>query len=275
MCLLAMSITMPAAADFRIQGGGGGYNLAPVTSDVPDPGSFLITGSSPADDTDVQFHLHGTYADAWHNWTNDMYFRADASTGEIGTALLSHTNASGPSRTGPYSYIDVTMRDTFHVDPGGGFGEGDPVEINFLADWTGHILLQGLPSGGSYVHYRARLQFGGVILAELNSVNNSNYPPMDLIVNRLLNETISVNVGDVLTVRQYISFDLNGSEYSGVIPSGDNNLDFLNTGWAGLGYAPGYEGLNIWSDAGAVIVPEPGSLALIGVGLLALLRRTK
>ena len=72
-------LTVPAMADFRIESTlVGGQELAVVVSDVPDPFDFLVTGTSPVDDHDVQFHLSGTYADAWHNWTNDLYFHADA-----------------------------------------------------------------------------------------------------------------------------------------------------------------------------------------------------
>jgi len=286
--VLVCALTGSAAwADFRISGGGNGANngatgMDIVTSDVVNPASFVVTGTTPADDHDVNFHVTGSYTDTDAtyglilDWTNDMYFRADTVTGEIGAALLSHTHAPYASRSGPYSYIDVNMRDTFHIDSGGGFEIGDPVNFVFNTAWHGQIFLEGQPSGGCYVHYRARLRRAGTILHELDSVSNSLYPSRDEWVNESLNEIISGVVGDTYVVEQYISFDLNGSEYSRFDDAeGDNNLDFLNTGSANLGYAPGYETLNISSDGGAVILPEPASATLMLLGVGAILRRRK
>lgn len=263
----------PAVADFKIYGGASGYNLATVTSDVASPASFSVTGTSPSDDTDVEFHLHGTYSDTWLDWTNDLYFRADISTGEIGVAMLSHTNAPGPARTGPYSNIDVSMYDTYHIEPGGGFGTGDPVEIDFLASWIGHVLLEGSPSGGSFVRYLAQLYLGGTLLAELDSVDSGLYPYENFAVNRSARQRVAVHVGDTLTFKYWISLDLNASAYAG--NSGDNDLDFLDTGTGWIEYAPGYEDLNIWSDAGAAIVPEPATLSLLGLATVMLVHRRR
>ena len=273
----------PAAADFCIDGAAGGSGLddpgSIVYSDVASPGGFVVTGTGHGDDTDVRFHLRGAHGEPSLTWTNDLHFRADAATGEIGAALLTHTDAPGPGRSGASAMIDVWMWDMFHVDPGPGVSPGEAVDVDLRAAWDGHILLEGSPNSGAHVEYRARFFLGsggwyGPLLAELISISPNLYPPMDETVSRSLNQRVTVSAGDVISVHQYITFDLNGSAYSGdTIPSGDNNLDFLDTGWAGVGYSPDYEHLNIWSDAGAPVAPLPGSFALLATGSAVLAAR--
>lgn len=92
---------------------------------------------------------------------------------------------------------------------------------------TCSFLLMFLPVnryGPAQPHYRARLQLGASVLAELDSVNSCFYPPMELIVYRSLNETVSVNIGEVFRMRQYISCDLKDSAYSDATTPRDSRI---------------------------------------------------
>jgi len=274
--VLVCLLVSPAAGDFSISGGADGSRLAVITSDVPDHFNFLVEGTDHLGDTDVNFYLSGTDdgSDPWVSWTNEMTFHADVSTGEIAVEMLTHTSTipGAPARTGPTAIINAWMSDVFHIDPRGGLGPGDPVEFDFVTEWTGHILLEGVPNSGCHVEYSSWLNN----VKMLESIDPILYPPKDYPVNRSHTERISAAVGDTFTVLQYIRFDLAASAYADGT-GGDNNLDFLDTGSARIRYVPGFEDLNIWSEAGAEIlpVPEPTTLSLLAFGGLAVLRRRR
>lgn len=277
-CLLAA----PAGAVFQIEGSASGTVIDPMTivpaeTDVANPLSFVVTGSGPGDDHDVSIHLEGSFSDANLTLDADLYFYADVFTGEIGAYLGGHTESPGSARPGPAGMsMTAWMWNIVHVDAGPGDTVGDPVQIDYYADWDGHILMEGIPWSGSYVEYQARLFMGdggkhGVKLAELDYIDVIG-PPRDDWVHETLRQRIDVHVGDTLSMYQYIRCELNGSSYSGAtVPSGDNYLDFLDTGWSAVGYAPGYEGLNLWTESGAVIlpVPLPSATAMFGAAMLA------
>jgi hypothetical protein len=220
-------------------------------------------------------------------WTLSVQFEADTAQGKMGADLLSHTSAPIYSRTGPGAGADAYMTDYFHIGAGDtGLPIGAEVQIRFLSGFAGNILLEGSPSGGCYVHYNSYIYKSSVgYLATLNTDTDvvpaitSMYPPVNQIVNTSINQVVDVNVGDVLEVYSFFSMDLNGSGYSGEpgypASEGDNNLGFLNSGYARVGYAAGYEGLDIWSEGGATIIPEPATICLLGLGALSLVSRKK
>jgi hypothetical protein len=224
--------------------------------------------------------------DDWVDWTLSVEFQGSTLDGNLGAALLSHTIAPGPSRGGPAAGADASMADYFHIDPGAsGLAVGTPVQIQFITGFNGDILLQGNPSGGCFVQYTSALRkyANGVILASLNTNSDvvpsmtSMYPAVDRDVAMEKIVVVNVNVGDVLQVNSDLSMDLNGSGYAGIAgyqPAGNNNLNFLQGGYARIGFAPGFEGLSIWSDGGANVLPEPMSLILLGLGSMLIRRRS-
>jgi len=220
------------------------------------------------------------------DWTLSVDFQASVAQGKMGADLLSHTHVPIGGRTGPYAATDAWMTDYFHIDAGDTeLPIGTEVQIRFLSGFAGYILLEGSPSGGCYVHYDSYLYKSSVgYLAQLNTDSavvpsmTSMYPPVNQIVNTSINKLVTVQVGDVLTVQSFFSMDLNGSAYGSAAAGypydeGNNNLGFLDTGYARIGYANGSEDIEIWSDGGATIIPEPATICLLGLGALSLIRK--
>jgi hypothetical protein len=221
-----------------------------------------------------------------YQWTLDVHFKGDVRTGQMGANLLSSTTAPGHSRGGPFAVADSQMDDYFHISAGeSGLAVGAPVQIRFLSGFSGSVLLEGKPSGGCYVSYQATLSGTSGLLAQLNTDSavvpkmTSMYPQVDQIVDAGVDQLVTVHIGDTLHMFSYLSMDLNGSGYStldpGYVPSGRDDLNFLNGGFARVGFADGFENIEISSDGGATIVPEPATMCLLGLGALGLIRRNK
>ncbi|MHC4213134.1 MAG: C25 family cysteine peptidase [Planctomycetota bacterium] len=186
---------------------------------------------------------------------------ANVATGRMGGGLwgTAIVNPSAPQRRpGPYGTADTRIIDIFTIGPGtSGLQNGEPVQILFFAEINGWFKLLGNPSGGSSTSYRAQLWRPPSILEELDYDTGGLYPPQDFLVHDQLLKVVNVNIGDVLKIDAKMDNTMNGSAHDpGATET--NYLDIMPSGIARLGYAPGYENIEIISDANAPIeIPKP------------------
>ena len=179
---------------------------------------------------------------------------ASAAQGTVRAGLWGTTTVHAPTpRTGPSGGAITRIEDQFTISAGiSGLGTGAPVQIRFLAAIEGQIFLLGSPSGLSLARYDVTLKRGTTTLAELH-YRDDVYPVLDLSIEQTLDQLVSVNIGNALSMVAEIGLTMNGSAH----PAGStqtNFLDFYGTGIARVGYAPGYENIGIASDAGAPLI---------------------
>jgi len=229
-------------------------------------------GSAFLHDTGVGDGGSLLYTNYFEGWS-----LASAQDGQIGVRLQYEcvVDAAAPqARGGGYGASDPGFRDIVTIGAGtSGLSTGDPVQVRFLASLYGHVVLNGTPSGGSWLGYSAYLTGVSGTFATYTTPSGSGSPEQDYVVNQTWDELLDVHIGDTLVLYASMSMDLNGSDHD---PGTDqtNYLDFYTTpATAGLGYAPGFDTISIESLAGAPIapVPVPGSLLLLGSGLLGLI----
>ena len=188
---------------------------------------------------------------------------ANVGTGRMGAGLWGTTIVSPDApqrRSGPYGTADTRIIDYFTVAAGqSGLQQGDPVQILFFAEVNGRIVLHGNPSGGSSTSYSAQLwrKFPYGILAELDYSTGGIYPPQDILVHDQLLEVVDVSIGETLYIDAMMDNTMNSSGHEpGTTQT--NYLDIMPSCIARLGYAPGYENIEIISDANAPIsIPKP------------------
>jgi len=210
---------------------------------------------------------------------------AEAETGTLGASIhgTGTVSCTGACSAGtPGASARVTLWDTFTIGPGGDFEEGDAAKIRNVLSLEGSYFLTGSPSAGSDWWYDVRLstqQVGYQDLYHLFEQSPPLSPPANSTVGPLSwNPVLDVEVGDKVYLWAQLVIQLGGTGLSNDGSSGwpngtyTNFLDFLGTGKAGLGYAPGYEAISITSAAGAPIaaVPEPQIVLLLGLGLAML-----
>lgn len=180
----------------------------------------------------------------------------------------------------PNSSATAQFWDAFTINPGGGFVAGDTVQVRLLAGLGGDVFLTGKPMAGSEwgftVSFGPSNGIGSDDLFQIQEYSGGLYPPKDEAVGpQSWDQMVSVTVGQKYYLWTELFAHVGGSSFQGwPIDTYTNYVDFYGTGptglgYAGLGYASGYEGVNIVSSAGATIaaVPEPETYAMLLAGL--------
>lgn len=243
--------------------------------------------------------LASPYGDYCSTTTSGAAF-ASAQSGSLG---IGFTGSLNNFTTGTYGWVGLLMGadagtqfwDHFTIGPGdSGLPYGAPVQFAFHVSLTGSVSFNGIDSGPAIKSYAGQLfydaQLQGTHLnsptpearymyAEVRYPASASTPIRTWIPGE--SETISLSqdfiintwIGDQLFLYQYMTVNFGNGAYT-VTQSFTDSMDFMSTGTARLGYAPGFENIAIVSDAGAP-APEPGSLIILTLGLLGVLGRTR
>jgi hypothetical protein len=189
--------------------------------------------------------------------------------------VCSPCSASTPS----YASGKATLWDTISIQPHDGFAAGDVVKIRVGAGLSGDVFLTGSQNDGSEwwfnVYFGPSLGASTDNLFRLELYSGGLLPPHDAAVGPLAwRQTVDVEVGKSYKLWGQLYAHVGGSGFYGY-PAGTytNFVDFYGTGVTGVGYAPGFEGIEIVSAAGGPIaaVPEAASSLTMAIGLAALL----
>ena len=238
------------------------YALGDYTAEISGNGTGISSYSFGGLGTlSTDYEDTGTLEDTDYDQTLVNRAWSNVGTGCTGTGIWGTTEVSQQAqspRPGPYGQAMAETEDRFLVTAGSsGLPNGSPVQVYFFAELNGSIELHGNPSAGSRLRYRAQLRRASTVLTELDYDTGSLTPPQDFYVNEQLLKTVKVYIGDTLTIQTAMNNQL-GSSTHNPGETETNYLDFASSGVARLGYAPGYEKIQITSSAKAPIeIPKP------------------
>jgi hypothetical protein len=213
-------------------------------------------------------------ASSYWDWTTAAEVYADVQQGLLRAGAFQTLVVHTPSSAGSY-YVNAnaSFHDTFTIDAGGsGLPVGTEVQIRFRSSVVGDVYRVATSGDAGTARFISTLWRSSTKLAELNYQANNLYPPNDFDVNEVVDQFVTVHIGDTLNLYASMVADL-GDTGTRVPGSYEYWIDLTHTGLAQLGYAPGYDDIQIVSEAGAVILPEPMTLGLLALGGLVLLRR--
>jgi hypothetical protein len=161
-----------------------------------------------------------------------------------------------------FATANATALDSFQIQAGNGYANGDIVQVRVLAGLSGSVFLQGTPSGGN--DWTFRVAFGSYPgsneLFNLDLYSGNLPPPYEATVGPMQwDQVVDVQVGRTYYLFGYLQAGERGSGFYDFAPGVYTDMvDFYGTASQGLGYALGFEDLIIVSAAGATIAPAPG-----------------
>jgi hypothetical protein len=220
----------------------------------------------------------GSGGSTYTDWTTDAYAYASCRDSVVISGVWNSCATYTPSSAiAPFANSSATFQDDITIEAGSsGLSEGDPVQVRFVSSIEGSVKVIGTPRDASLLQFHSDLWRYNETLAELNVDHYPMSPPQDFEVNQSVNELVTVNVGDTLRLTALLRTELGGTD-CGDPGYYEGWIDFSNTGYVHLGYAPGYEDILITSAGGAQILamPEPTTLSLVALCVMAFLRRRR
>lgn len=268
VCVLVASAPAGAAPYARLE-----LNVNAVSADSDQfiqggSGTDYVAGSAYAEGTRVDGNGYGWgQTDGWADCPN-----ADVGVGYDGYAIGYNPNQA--IRSGSYN-MKGQVWPSVTVGPGGGFNPGDPVEFVLYSHAEGEFHGDGGPWSPGPTFEVTVCDHLGITLHSAREQHDEVSYGSTVSVSDDWSATVSTTVGSTVQFRYMLwVYMAEGFAYGGQTypASGDQWADFSQTGWLKVGHADGYEGLEL---TGIPLIPEPGGLALLALGPLALIRRRR